>query len=341
MPSGRVALAGATVAVGAAAMAAVVVASTVYAVLHLGTIGAGPGAGAGAATADGNVGDIPAPYLGAMDRAGARFGVSWSVLAGIYRVECDFGRSLLPGCPRGTRNAFGAQGPGQFLPQTWDRSTTAGAILVPGPPVADGLGWATDGDGDGVADPWNPADAVASTARLLAADGAATDVSSAIFGYNHDTAYVRQVLALAAGYERRRAALVGSAGPAGATTPGAGVGAVLAFARAQLGLPYRWGGSGPQTWDCSGLVQAAYATAGVQLTHDAAAQEAATAGHAVAPGALVAGDLVFYGASAATIHHVGIAVDATHMIDAPFTGAVVRVDPVAAPDLLAATRPLG
>jgi cell wall-associated NlpC family hydrolase len=117
------------------------------------------------------------------------------------------------------------------------------------------------------------------------------------------------------------------------------VAAVLAFARAQLGRPYQWGGAGPTAWDCSGLVQAAYARAGIELTHDAAAQYAATADHPVPLGGLQPGDLVFYGASASTIHHVGIAIGPTEMIDAPYTGAFVRIDPVAATDLFAATRP--
>ncbi|MGH9060901.1 MAG: lytic transglycosylase domain-containing protein, partial [Acidimicrobiales bacterium] len=155
-------------------------------------------------------GSIPPAYLAAFESAGQRFAVAWPVLAGIYKVECDFGRSLLAGCRPGTENGAGAQGPGQFLAPTWRRGLAAGQLIGPGPPspsVADG--YATDGDGDGVADPWNPADAAASTARLLAANGAATgDVAGAVFAYNHDAGYVQRVLALAAAYQ-------GSAGSAG------------------------------------------------------------------------------------------------------------------------------
>ena len=339
-PAALVAGAGAALG-GLVAAAAAVVVALLAAIPLGGATGSGTGPDGGRAAPVGAVAGIPSQYLAAFDRAAARFGVPWSVLAGIYRVECDFGRSTLPGCLRGTRNSAGAEGPGQFLPGTWRRGLAPGTIIAPGPPAPDGGGYATDGDGDGVADPWDPFDAAAATARLLAASGAPGDLSGAVFAYNHDPGYVTQVLALAAGYQRDRDGSLAAPVEAGRSPAPASVAAVLAFARAQLGLPYRWGGAGPGSWDCSGLVQAAYAAGGTVLSHDAAAQYAATAARPVPLDRLEAGDLVFYGTSAATIHHVGIVIDAERMIDAPHTGAVVRVDPVAAPDELAATRPLG
>lgn len=315
---------------GALAIASVVLATTVAAATGQGsTVAAGGGDPPAAAVAG-----IPAPYPAALTAAAARFAVPWSVLAGIYRVECDFGASALAGCPRGTENSAGAQGPGQFLAPTWRRSLPPHALIGPGPPAPAGAGMATDGDGDGVADAWDPFDAVASTARMLASDGAATDLRAAIFSYNHDPSYVAEVLALAAGYQEAGAPATGGA-PASAA-----VASVVAFATSQLGRPYLWGGASPGGWDCSGLVEVALDGVGIHLEHNAAAQYAATASTAVPLGALRPGDLVFYGASPATIHHVGIAIDSRRMIDAPDTGSVVRVDPVAAADLLAATRPL-
>jgi cell wall-associated NlpC family hydrolase len=127
-----------------------------------------------------------------------------------------------------------------------------------------------------------------------------------------------------------------------ATADPSALATVLAFAAEQLGDPYAWGGTGPGRWDCSGLVQAAYALAGVDLAHSAAEQYQATAGERVPPGAeLVPGDLVFFGPSLAGIDHVGIVVGGGQMIDAPHTGAVVRVEPYDWSDLIAATRPLG
>ncbi len=306
---------------------------------------AAPNGMAGTAPVTGDVRGIPAAYMAAFRSAQARYGVPWDVLAGIYEVECDFGQSPLAGCRPGTANPFGAQGPGQFLPPTWRRGLPPSALIAPGPPAPPGDGFATDGDDDGVADVWDPADAVASTARMLAADGAPGDLAGAVFAYDHSPTYVATVLALASAYADgvpgpATVGAVPAAGSAAGRTARAAVATVLDFARAQLGAPYRWGGSGPGGWDCSGLVQAAYAAAGLVLTHDAAAQYRETERAAVPLSALRPGDLVFYGSSPATIHHVGIVIGGTVMIDAPHTGAVVRVDPVAAPDLLAATRPV-
>ncbi|MBO0694204.1 MAG: lytic transglycosylase domain-containing protein [Acidimicrobiaceae bacterium] len=172
------------------------------AVLAMG--GLAVGAPAGSETAPTASGGIPGDYLADFERAGSRFGVSWAIIAGIYAEECDFGRSGLAGCnPPGTENPAGAQGPGQFLPTTWRRGLAPYQLIPPGPPTRrDAEGYATDGDGDGIADPWDPADATASTARLLASNGAASgEVRRAIFSYNHDPGYVDAVLAHAAAYE--------------------------------------------------------------------------------------------------------------------------------------------
>jgi len=297
---------------------------------------------------------IPAGYLADFQASGARFGVPWGVLAGIYRLECDFGRSPLAGCnPRGTQNGAGAQGPGQFLAPTWRRSLAPGASIPPGPPTTDDRsGYATDGDGDGIADAWDPADAVASTARLLAANGAATgDLSAAVWAYNHDPTYVAEVMALARSYQTTVSVTSSPETSSPETSspetsnavpaPSPSVASALAVARAQLGKPYLWGGAGPDAYDCSGLMMVAFAAAGVELPHNAAAQYALTADRTVPLGALAPGDLVFFGASAATISHVGISIGGGEMIDAPHTGAAVRIEPIGWPDLLVASRPLG
>jgi murein DD-endopeptidase MepM/ murein hydrolase activator NlpD len=104
--------------------------------------------------------------------AGAAYGVPWQVLGAINVVETNLGQNMGP-------SYAGAVGWMQFLPSTWDR-------------------WGMDGDGDGLADPWDPEDAIYSAARYLAAADAHTDLRRAVFAYNHSNAYVDKVMSLAA-----------------------------------------------------------------------------------------------------------------------------------------------
>ena len=121
---------------------------------------------------------------------------------------------------------------------------------------------------------------------------------------------------------------------------GGPVGTVVAYAYAQLGKPYRFFTAGPNTFDCSGLVKAAYAQIGIEMIHHSASQ--ANYGTAVdiwSGQAIKAGDLVFMTThGSADINHVGIAVDATHWIHAPAPGDVVRLAPIPAKGLLTTVR---
>ena len=113
----------------------------------------------------------------------------------------------------------------------------------------------------------------------------------------------------------------------------------VAFALAQRGKPYEWGAEGPDRYDCSGLVQTAYATAGVSLPRTARPQYRMT--QAVAVTALLPGDLLFFATDPAdwnTIHHVGIYLGHGLMLHAPTTGDVVRIAPVWWSEFFAATR---
>jgi murein DD-endopeptidase MepM/ murein hydrolase activator NlpD len=116
-----------------------------------------------------------AELQGLWQRAGAAYGIAWPVLAAINKVESNFGRNMGP-------SSAGAIGWMQFMPATWER-------------------WGTDGNGDGLADPWNPDDAVYSAARYLAASGGRSDISGAVFSYNHAQWYVDEVLGLARVYQ--------------------------------------------------------------------------------------------------------------------------------------------
>src|SRR5205823_6625751 len=132
------------------------------------------------------IADIPTDYLVQYERAALRFGVDWAVLAAIGKIECDHGRSQAPGCkPPGTVNAAGATGPMQFLGATWRAGTPPMAVPGIAPPtVRTSDGYATDGDSNGLANVWDPADAIAAAARLLRANGAPADYRSALYAYN-------------------------------------------------------------------------------------------------------------------------------------------------------------
>jgi peptidoglycan DL-endopeptidase RipA len=137
---------------------------------------------------------------------------------------------------------------------------------------------------------------------------------------------------------------------------GAALGAMVVRAALKwIGTPYSWGGGNPAGpslgiaqgahtvgFDCSGLVTYAWARAGIPLTHYATAQY--NSGPHPARNQLRPGDLVFFAhnpSNPSTIHHVGIYVGNGQMIEAPFTGARVRISPAFRPDYAGATRPAG
>jgi peptidoglycan DL-endopeptidase CwlO len=128
---------------------------------------------------------------------------------------------------------------------------------------------------------------------------------------------------------------------ASAGAPSAAAAQAIAFARAQMGKPYVWGGNGPNGFDCSGLTMMAYKSAGISIPRVAADQY--TIGtHINDQSQLLPGDLVFFAhGSASSIHHVGIYIGNGDMIEAPFTGANVRVHTINRSGYFGATRPTG
>jgi len=128
--------------------------------------------------------EIPAGYLRLYQAAGKRYGVPWSVLAAIGKVESDHGRSRLPGVRSGS-NWAGACGPMQIG-------------CVPGSKA--GNSWARYGRGR----PHDPANAIPAAARYLVAHGARRDLGRAIYAYNHSPAYVAKVRGLARRYAAGR-----------------------------------------------------------------------------------------------------------------------------------------
>jgi hypothetical protein len=111
---------------------------------------------------------VPPFLISIYQAAGIEYDVPWQVLAAINEIETDYGRNL-------SISSAGAEGWMQFMPDTWKR-------------------WGVDANGDGVADPYNPVDAIFTAARYLNAAGASKNISGAIFAYNHADWYVQSVL---------------------------------------------------------------------------------------------------------------------------------------------------
>jgi len=125
-----------------------------------------------------------------------------------------------------------------------------------------------------------------------------------------------------------------SSSPVVAGSGGAPV--AVQWAYKELGKPYQWGAAGPGSFDCSGLTQYVWAKAGVYLDHYTGSQW--NEGRHVSQSELRPGDLVFFGSD---LHHVGIYVGNGNMIEAPHSGANVRISPYDRPDYAGAVRPGG
>ena len=197
--------------------------------------------------------------------------------------------------------------------------------------------YAVDGDHDGRLDVYDPADAIYTAAAMLCADGAAAGtpggLSQAVFAYNHSQAYVADVFAWAARY-------AAPAGP-GSTAGAAGIAArAISFAMAQLGKPYVWGATGPDAYDCSGLVYAAYASAGIHIARTTF--DWRQDGPQIPLTSIQPGDLLFSAGAdgtSANPGHVVMYLGGGQIIQAPQTGENVQIDPLDLTGVVAATRP--
>ncbi|MFI5823824.1 NlpC/P60 family protein [Streptomyces rishiriensis] len=229
-----------------------------------------------------------------------------------------------------------AQGIAQFIPGTW---ATHGV----------------DGDGDGDRDVWDPNDAIPSAAsydcqlasyvktvpgdttkNMLAAYNAGPDAVIRYGGvppYSETRNYVKTITTLEESF----------AAPVTRVDPSKQAAGAIYFAQKKLGTPYLWGGNGTADqggrFDCSGLTKAAYESVGITLPR--VANDQYNAGPHPKRSELLPGDLVFFStdpANSRAIHHVGMYVGGGYMIDAPYTGAVIRFDPIDTGEYFGATR---
>ena len=239
----------------------------------------------------------------------------WTILAGIGTVESNNGQTTLPGVHSG-QNGFGAAGPMQIGIEGASGNTWGGAPIHPASQVVAGV--ATDEDGDGTANVYDPADAIAGAAKYLLEFNVQANPSAAIFAYNHLQSYVQSVLMYAGQYAggnfsvvsaqlppaNSAAGCVQTAGGVPAVqAPTQAVAAVISFAEQQLGKPYLWGGTGPDAFDCSGLVMMAYRAAGISIARTSQAQWATET--RVPASQVQPGDLVFFAGSDGTVTDSG------------------------------------
>jgi cell wall-associated NlpC family hydrolase len=232
-----------------------------------------------------------------------------------------------------------AQGIAQFIPGTW---------------AAHGV----DGDKDGDRDVWDPKDAIPSAANydcklasyVKDAPGSQTDNMLAAYNagayavikyagvppYRETKNYVATIRKMEKSFASTKSRVDPSKRGAGA----------IYYAQKKLGTPYLWGGNGtPEQggrFDCSGLTLAAYRSVGVTLPR--VANDQWNSGPHPKRDELLPGDLVFFGTdlnNSRSIDHVGIYVGGGYMIDAPYTGAKIRFDPIDTPNYFGATRPSG
>jgi cell wall-associated NlpC family hydrolase len=281
---------------------------------------------------------IPSNFLFWYKKVGQQYGVPWTILAGIGTVESNNGQTTLPGVHSG-QNGFGAAGPMQIGIEGASGNTWGGAPIHSASQVVAGV--ATDENGDGVANVYDPPDAIAGAAKYLLQANVQTDPSAAIFAYNHLQSYVQSVLLYAGQYAGGNFSVVSAQLPPASTVSGCvqtagGVPAVqaptqavataISFAEQQLGKPYLWGGTGPDAFDCSGLVMMAYRASGISIARTSQAQWATET--RVPASQVQPGDLVFFAGSDGTVTdpgHVGLVIGGGKMIEAYATGFPIRV----------------
>lgn len=263
--------------------------------------------------------EIPKEYMEIYKKAGEKYGLPFTLIAAIHRVETNFGQNL-------NVSSAGALGHTQFMALSWvgwsygggDRLGNANipkAELENPAVIAAHNGFGVDANGDGKANPWDVEDAIFATGNYLSKNGGASgDLRGAVYQYNHAGWYVDRVFHYFNLYTNGYKA-VETATPSGVSgkSPEAAEKAIQVGSTIVNRSPYVWGGGRNQAqidarkFDCSSFVRWAYDSAGVNLgpmtstTTDTLVQK----GKAVDASEMKRGDLVFFD-TYKTNGHVGI-----------------------------------
>jgi cell wall-associated NlpC family hydrolase len=272
-----------------------------------------------------NAKDVPTEYWNlylregafrAKENANSCKGIHWSHLAGVGRMMSDHGRNMAV-MTRGKTNKWGQTGPAGFI--TGPNQNQA---------IADWNDWKVDGNGDKKISVYEPADAIKALGIFLCNQGVSKgkpwSLTLALHRLNGNETFVKNVYTAAAGYrgttaQRNKAASASksvTSGPANSR-----VDAMIKSAQKELGDPYKFGGNGPGSWDCSALVKKAAASAGVKLPRTSRQQ--VNSGREVPRSQMRKGDLLFYKRDG-HVYHVTIYLGNGRMIEAPRTGLNVR-----------------
>lgn len=236
---------------------------------------------------------VPPEYLQAVTQAGSICTeITPSLIAGQIEAESGWDPTAV--------SPAGAQGIAQFMPDTW---------------ASNGI----DANGDGVADPFDPIDAIASqgqfmcglveTVKAYVASGQAVGnvVDLALAAYNSGPGAVQQHRGIPP-YSETQTYVAKIKKLAGKYTQGSvAASSVVAGAQKYLGTPYVWGGTSPAGLDCSGLVVRVYADLGKPLNVRTAHQIITQTGTPIDESALQPGDLIGFATPGSEhYHHIGI-----------------------------------
>jgi peptidoglycan DL-endopeptidase CwlO len=251
---------------------------------------------------------IPAEFVDTYMAAADKYGVPWTLLAAIHRVETVFSTN-------NTESYAGAVGHMQFMPLTWigwsyPGGNAAGDANIPEDILTDPEqikkygGYGVDANGDGKADPNDLEDAVHTTAKYLRDNGGISgDFRGAVYQYNHADWYVDEVFgffeAYTSGYTLISVLESGNVAKGGNKV----IESAISTGSELIGKsPYNWGGGRTpadilaRSFDCSSFVRWAYSVAGIDLgpvattTTDTLVRQ----GKAVSANEMKRGDLIFF-----------------------------------------------